>query len=201
MKKDTEDSRDEIKEQVDSQATPQEAEQNEEAVAAEVDETAVLKEQIKKLEDEKNEMKDQYVRKYADFENFRKRLIRDKEEAVKYANSSLLEDLIEVLDNFERAVSSSGQNRDFDTFLNGVQMIEKQFSGMLEKKWGLKKFSPLNEPFDPEKHEALMMTESPDVKEAIVAQVFQNGYILNDRILRHAKVQVCMPGKAEKETN
>lgn len=182
MKKGTETQDEEIK----SVQTPEE-------------EVSSLREQIGKLEAEINEMKDQYIRKYADFENFRKRILRDKEDAVKYANTSLLGDLVGILDDFERAGTSSREAKDIETVINGVQMIEKQMLSLLEKKWGLKKFAPLNEPFDPEKHEALMMAESPDVSEATVAEVYQNGYILNDRIIRHAKVKVSMPAKKENE--
>lgn len=158
-----------------------------------------LKEKIKKLEEEKKEQEDKYIRKYADFDNFRKRLLRDKDETVKYANSALLSDLIGVLDDFERAVNSAEESKDFDKLLNGIQLIEKQLSGLLEKKWGLQKFAVPMEPFDPEKHEAFMMEESPDVKKATIAEVFQKGYKLNDRIIRHAKVKVSMPCKKEKK--
>lgn len=190
MKKDTEEEK-----------INQELQQEKEAKAEEtkadepVDEAAALKEQIQKLEAEKAEMKDQFLRKAADFDNFRKRLIRDKEDAVSFANTSLLTDLIDVLDDFERAEEAAKKSKDFDTLANGVDLIEKRLMGLLEKKWGLTKYVPVNEPFDPEKHEALMMTESPDVKEATVAEVFQNGYILHGRVIRHAKVKVSMPAK------
>lgn len=159
------------------------------------DEVDALKDQIKKLEAEKAEMKDQFLRKAADFDNFRKRLLRDKEDAVSFANTSLLTDLIEVLDDFERAEEAAKKSKDFETLANGVDLIEKRLATLLEKKWGLSKYVPLNEAFDPSKHEALMMTESPDVKEATVAEVFQNGYILHGRVIRHAKVKVSMPAK------
>ena len=74
-------------------------------------------------------------------------------------------------------------------------MIEKQFASMLEKKWGLKRFDATGESFDPEKHEAFMMEESADIDEPQVVEVFQKGYQLNDRVIRHAKVKVSMPLK------
>ena len=186
-----------MKKGTEEEKTEQELQQEPEAKAEEqkaekpADEVAELKNQIQKLESEKAEMKDQFLRKAADFDNFRKRLIRDKEDAVSFANTSLLTDLIDVLDDFEAARKS----KDFDTLANGVDLIEKRLATLLEKKWGLSKYVPLNEAFDPEKHEALMMTESPDVKEATVAEVFQNGYILHGRVIRHAKVKVSMPAK------
>ena len=187
MEKDTEKETEEEKKE--------QAEKPETEKSAPVDETALLKEQIQKLEAEKAEMKDQFLRKAADFDNFRKRLIRDKEDAVAFANTSLLTDLIDVLDDFERAEEAAKKSQDFDALANGVDLIEKQLASLLEKKWGLQKYVPLNEAFDPEKHEALMMTESPDVEEATVAEVFQKGYILHGRVIRHAKVKVSMPAK------
>ena len=190
-----------MKKGTEEEKTEQELQQEPEAKAEEqkaekpADEVAELKNQIQKLESEKAEMKDQFLRKAADFDNFRKRLIRDKEDAVSFANTSLLTDLIDVLDDFERAEDAARKSKDFDTLANGVDLIEKRLATLLEKKWGLSKYVPLNEVFDPEKHEALMMTESPDVKEATVAEVFQNGYILHGRVIRHAKVKVSMPAK------
>ena len=190
-----------MKKGTEEEKTEQELQQEPEAKAEEqkaekpADEVAELKNQIQKLESEKAEMKDQFLRKAADFDNFRKRLIRDKEDAISFANTSLLTDLIDVLDDFERAEDAARKSKDFDTLANGVDRIEKRLATLLEKKWGLSKYVPLNEAFDPEKHEALMMTESPDVKEATVAEVFQNGYILHGRVIRHAKVKVSMPAK------
>ena len=190
-----------MKKGTEEEKTEQELQQESEAKAEEqkaekpADEVAELKNQIQKLESEKAEMKDQFLRKAADFDNFRKRLIRDKEDAISFANTSLLTDLIDVLDDFERAEDAARKSKDFDTLANGVDLIEKRLATLLEKKWGLSKYVPLNEAFDPEKHEALMMTESPDVKEATVAEVFQNGYILHGRVIRHAKVKVSMPAK------
>ena len=198
MKKGTEEEiiEQEIKPEASGKAEELKAEEKAAEKPAEpVDEAKVLKEQIQKLEAEKAEMKDQFLRKAADFDNFRKRLIRDKEDAVSFANTSLLTDLIDVLDDFERAEEAAKKSKDFDTLANGVDLIEKRLMGLLEKKWGLTKYVPVNEAFDPEKHEALMMTESSDVKEPTVAEVFQNGYILHGRVIRHAKVKVSMPAK------
>ena len=189
MKKGTEEEK--IEQEIEPEVSAAAAEPEKEPV----DEVSALKEQIQKLEAEKAEMKDQFLRKAADFDNFRKRLIRDKEDAVSFVNTSLLTDLIDVLDDFERAEAAAKKSQDFETLANGVDLIEKRLATLLEKKWGLTKYVPLNEAFDPEKHEALMMTESPDVKEATVAEVFQNGYILHGRVIRHAKVKVSMPAK------
>ena len=140
-----------------------------------------------------SDLKDQLLRKQADFENFRKRMIRDREDAVRYANTNLLLDLVEVIDNFERAIQSSEGSRDFDSLHQGIGLIEKQFTGMLDNKYGLKRFESVGEEFDPEKHEAIAAEESTDVVSQMVLDDFQKGYMLHDRVLRHAKVRVAVP--------
>ncbi len=160
-----------------------------------------MESKIKELETENAELKDKFLRKHADFENFRKRMFKEKEDSIKFANTNLLGDLIPIIDDFERAINSAENSKDFDTFLKGVEMIEKQFASMLEKKWGLKRFDATGEHFDPEKHEAFMMEESAEVQEPQVVEVFQKGYQLNDRVIRHAKVKVSMPSKNEDSDN
>ncbi|MBN1647684.1 MAG: nucleotide exchange factor GrpE [Spirochaetales bacterium] len=146
---------------------------------------------VEQLGSELEEMKNQYLRKQADFENFRKRMFREKEEAIKYANSNLLLDLVTIIDDFERAIKSSEESKDFDSFHSGIELIEKQFSGMLEKKYGLKRFDSTGEIFDPERHEALMMEETKEFEPETVVEDFQKGYMLHERILRHSKVKIA----------
>jgi len=145
------------------------------------------------LEAEIADLKDQLLRKQADFENFRKRMYREREEAAKYANSKLLLDLVEVIDNFERAIRSSEESQDFESFHQGIELIEKQFTSMLESKWGLKRFESVGEEFDPEKHEAIAVDQSGEHPEQTVVDDYQKGYLLHDRVLRNAKVRVAMP--------
>ncbi len=139
------------------------------------------------------ELKDQYLRKQADFENFRKRMLREKEDSIKFANSSLLTDIISVIDDFERALQSSEDSKDFQAFHSGIELIEKQMITMLESNWGLKRFDSAGQPFDPEKHEALMMEESDEYDAQTVLEDFMKGYTLHDRVIRHAKVKVSKP--------
>jgi molecular chaperone GrpE len=150
-------------------------------------------ERVKQLENEISTLKDQYLRKQADFENFRKRMQREKQESIKYGNSGLLLDLVGIIDDFERAIKSSEDSRDFEAFHSGIVLIEKQFTTLLENKWGLKRFDPAGEPFDPEKHEAIAMEDSGEYDVSVVLEVFQNGYMLHDRVLRPAKVKVSNP--------
>ncbi len=148
--------------------------------------------QIEKLQAEVSSLKDQYLRKLADYENFRKRMFREKDDAVQFANSQLLTDLVSVLDDFDRAVSSSETSRDFQSLHDGVDMIRRQLLGLLESKYGLARFESLGEPFDPNHHEA-MMSEQGECDEPTVVEEYSKGYRLRERILRSAKVKVRMP--------
>jgi molecular chaperone GrpE len=164
---------------------------------------AELEAKIIALEAELSELKDQYLRKAAEFENFRKRLQREKQDAIEFANQSLLLDLIPVIDDFERAIKSSEAARDYNALHEGISMIEKRLVSQLEAKWGLVRFESAGEPFDPNKHEALMMEQSETVQEPIVGEDLIKGYKLKDRIIRTAKVKVLMPvaqGAAAQDT-
>lgn len=158
-----------------------------------------LKAQIDALKAENSELKNQYLRKQADFENFRKRMQREKQESIKYANSNLLQDLVTIIDDFERAIRSSEESRDFESFHSGIKMIEHQFVNMLERKYGLTRMESEGKEFDPQQHEAINMEESPEVEVQTVVEDYQKGYMLNDRVLRHAKVKVAIP--APEQTN
>ncbi|MDR0644135.1 MAG: nucleotide exchange factor GrpE [Treponema sp.] len=150
---------------------------------------------IVQLEAENTALKDQYLRKAADFENFRKRMTREKQDAIDFANQNLLLDIVQVLDDFERAIKSAETSQDFQSFLDGVKMIENRLSSELENKWGLKRFDSRGELFDPNRHEALMMEKSADITEATVTEDLVKGYTLKDRVIRAAKVKVTMPNK------
>jgi molecular chaperone GrpE len=149
---------------------------------------------------ENAELRDRLLRTQADFDNYRKRIIREREESARNANAALLSDLLAVIDDFERAIRSAEESRDFAVFLQGVSMIERRLLEMLENRWGLRRFSSVGEAFDPVRHEAMMRTEAPEAPGAaaagpIVAEEFQKGYYLHERVLRPAKVRVQMPAE------
>jgi len=183
----------------DEEKEAQKEEQKEES--REEDKIKELEKKIEELEKENSELKDMYLRKQADFENFRKRMFREKEEAIRYANSRLLEDLIPIIDDFERAINSAEDSKDFESFYKGIELIEKQFTSMLERKWGLKRFESTGEVFDPEMHEAINTEEREDNENSIVLEDYQKGYKLHDRVLRHAKVKVSVPVKKGSSSN
>ncbi|MDR0668785.1 MAG: nucleotide exchange factor GrpE [Treponema sp.] len=145
------------------------------------------------LEAQLAEAQNQFLRKAADFENFRKRMNREKQDAIDFANQSLLSDLIPVLDDFDRALQSAESSRDFTALYEGLGMIAKRLSSTLESKWGLKSYAAAGAPFDPNFHEALMIEKSSAVTEQTVQMDLLKGYTLKDRVIRSAKVKVLIP--------
>ncbi|HPS45380.1 MAG TPA: nucleotide exchange factor GrpE [Treponemataceae bacterium] len=157
-------------------------------------------ERIAELERKCAEIQDQYLRKAADFDNYRKRMIKEKQDAIDYANANLLVDLVQVLDDFDRALQASSAAPEAsasDThgaaMLDGVLMIRKQLGGLLESKYGLAYYPSKGAAFDPAIHEAISSVPRPDVKEPTVSEEFVKGYKLKDRVIRVAKVVVGMP--------
>lgn len=149
------------------------------------------------LKDKLAEANDQYLRKAAEFENFRKRMNREKQEAIDFANQTLLLDLIPIIDDLDRAIKSSentgSTSPEFTSLYEGIGMIEKRLVSQLENKWGLKRFDSAGEAFDPTRHEAIMAEKSAEISEPLVAEDLIKGYILKDRVIRSAKVKVLMP--------
>lgn len=141
------------------------------------------------------ELNERIVRLTADFDNFRKRAQREKDEARQFANQGLLEKLLPVLDNFEMALMAV---KDADPSVrDGVQMILDQLLGVL-KESGVEPVDAMGQPFDPNLHEALSQEETTEVEEGTVVQQVQRGYKLNDRLVRPARVVVAKaPGAAE----
>ncbi|MBI9103327.1 MAG: nucleotide exchange factor GrpE [Spirochaetales bacterium] len=159
------------------------------------DKNKEMEDKIVELEESNADLKDQLLRKQADFDNFRKRMFREKEEAIKYANSNLLQDIVGTIDDFERALQSADQSNDFKSLHSGVELIEKQLTSMLERKYGLKRFESVGEEFNPDRHEALAMEESEDYDVQTVIEDYLKGFMLHERVLRHSKVKVASPAK------
>lgn len=165
--------------------------------AAELDpkeaEIVALNTKVGELEAEVASMKDQMLRKQADVENFRKRLIRDKDDAVQYANTKLINDLLQPLDDFDRAIAAAESTKDFQTMFDGIVMVRKQLFGMLERNWGLHQIEAVGKEFDPVEHEACMMVEDPSCEVETILDDFAKGYKLHDRVIRPSKVRVGKP--------
>jgi len=135
---------------------------------------------------------DRLLRATADLENYRKRAAREKQEAIRYANESLLEKLMPVLDNFDMALSAAQNNQTGTTqsMQQGVNMILQQFKTVLQDA-GLEEVDALGKAFDPHLHEAIAQQESAEVPEGQVLQQVRKGYKLRDRLLRPASVVVA----------
>jgi len=141
---------------------------------------------------------DKLLRLQADFENFKKRLEREKVDFIRYANEGLIIRLLNILDDFERAIESAKNSNDSKTLFQGIEMIRRHFQEALEER-GLNKIDPKGEPFDPEKHEAVMHIETDEYPEHTVVEVLRKGYGLNGKILRPAVVKVSKKKSKDKE--
>lgn len=186
--------KEEIKDQT---AEAQETSEAEESAAETAEQEQTPEQQIEALQKENAELKDQYLRKVADFDNYRKRMLREKQEAFDYANTNLLTDLIAVLDDFDRAlaagqVAKDGKEADLKPVVDGIKMINKQLRGLLEAKYNLSAYGEKGDAFDHDLHEAIASNPAP-VAEPVCAEVYLKGYKLKERVIRPAKVMVHMP--------
>jgi len=140
---------------------------------------------------ELKEYKDRYVRLYAEFENARKRMEREKSEFVRYANEELICDFLNILDDLERCVvAAQTQKENNQAFLKGVELVMAHIYDML-KRQGVKPIEAQGKTFDPHAHEILMQVESESHDDAVVIEEFQKGYTYNDKVIRTAKVKVA----------
>lgn len=145
----------------------------------------------KRLIEEAAKYKDQYIRLYAEFDNARKRMDRDKLEFIKYANESLIVEFLEILDNLQRSVDAAKEkHQDYDAFLKGIEMVMGHILKMLESN-GVKPIDTKGKMFDPHCHEVLMMEESDNHDEGAILEEFQKGYLLQEKVVRTAKVKLA----------
>lgn len=170
------------------------AQQAESSLSPQEARIAELEMEVEKLTKELVEEKESFMRKLADMDNYRKRLVREKETAVQYANERLLSDLIPILDDFERAVEAGTSTEDVQSYVDGVKLIQKQLLDVLGRNWGLKKMDDIvGKEFSPHEHEAMMMEAGDQFDTETVLAELQRGYYLHDRVLRTAKVKVGIP--------
>ena len=141
---------------------------------------------------------DVYLRAVAETENVRRRLEKEKEEIAKYAIAKFAKDMLSVGDNFQRAIAAVPKDAvetdpALKTLLDGVVLAERDYRGALERH-GIEMLDPVGQPFNPHHHQAVMQQENPDVPAGTVLQVYQVGYLLEDRCLRPAMVVVSKGG-------
>ncbi len=168
-----------------------------EAPTSAAEDAAALAQALEQKTKEAAEAHDKYLRTYADFENYRKRMQRDVAESRKFANEQMARELLGVVDHLELAIKHAREAGETNEGLRrGVELIYKQLRDMLEK-FGVTPFSAEGEEFDPARHDAVMQEVTDKVAENTVVQVLQQGYRYHDKVLRHAKVSVSKKPASE----
>lgn len=168
---------------------PEEAAADEEVPEAEEDPTAVLEAKVKALEDAAAADKDKYLRLLAEYDNFRKRSVKERLDASADATAKAALEVISVIDNFERAMAAECSD---EGYKKGVEMIYGQFTEVI-KKLGVEEIDALGKEFDPNLHNAVSQVEDENFGENTVSQVYQKGYKLGDKVIRCAMVVVANP--------
>jgi molecular chaperone GrpE len=149
-----------------------------------------LKVKLQEMEKKAAENYDKYIRAVADLDNYKKRAIREKADAIKYGNENLLRDILPLVDNMDRAMEHACNSEDFNAFREGLKMLQQQLLSCLQKH-GVKQIEAVGKDFDPNVHEAMLQVESEEHEPSKVVGEFERGYLLNDRLLRPSKVSVC----------
>ncbi len=178
---------------VSEQAAGQEDFSEKTEVPAEEQKEPTLEEKIEQLEKENADLKDQLLRRAADFDNYRKRMIKEKQDTFDYANANLLADLLESLDNFDRTLEASATATDVKAIVDGIKMVNGSLVAMLENKYGLTSYAVEGDEFDPDVHEAIGRVEEEGKEKETLKQVYLKGYKLKDKVIRNAKVMVSVP--------
>lgn len=160
-----------------------------EAAAAEADKTAELQQKIEALEKELADEKEKYLRLDAEYYNYRTRSLKEKQDAYDNALTKTVTEVLSVIDNFERALTAECADANFK---KGVEMIFRQYTAILEK-LGVKEIEAEGKPFDPNFHNAVSQITDENLGENTVAAVLQKGYIMGNKVIRHAMVTVANP--------
>ncbi len=144
------------------------------------------------IKEEFDKLNDKYLRLYADFDNYRKRVEKEIEDIKEATKRSLINDFLVILDNMEKALNISSDHK--ESIIEGIELTMKSFKDIL-KKHGVEEINPENEQFDPDFHDALMTQESKDLPKNTVMQTLEKGYRYKDRLIRPAKVIVSSGSK------
>ncbi len=151
------------------------------------------------LKQQLDQMSERYLRLMAEFDNFKKRVSRDYERLVETANEKVLGEMIEVRETFERALKSSEPCDNCKGIMDGIKLIYSKFDSVLIKN-GLESFTEVGDVFDPQLHDAMMKVPNEKIPEDSIAEIYQKGYRLNGRVLKHAKV-IVSSGSPTQEKN
>ena len=155
---------------------------------------------IASLEKERDELKDAVLRKTAELENMRRRVLKEKNELIQYANQTLFQKLLPLMDDFENAIKAGKTSEDFNSLMQGIEMIYNKAVKIFEES-GVKKLDVKEgDPFNVEYHDAILKMPSENIEEDAIINVAENGYMYHDKVLRHAKV-ITSAGKPQNEEN
>ena len=157
----------------------------------------------KELDDLKKQLeqeKDKYLRLNAEFDNHRKRTLKEHDEFTKYANEKLIIEFIDVFESLERGIENARKADNKDKLIQGMELVYKQFKSVLDKN-GLVPIKALGEKFDHYRHEAMMQTLTDDQEEDRILEEFAKGYLLNGKVIRYSKVRVSKKKGSEKESD
>lgn len=182
-----------VQDELDEENFNEEADSNLEAVKEEIDDQANEEKTFEEVEDLKKEIeeyKNRFTRLSADFQNYKRRIEKEKSEIYKFGSEKIVIDILPIIDNFERAIQSAeGNSEEFASLLDGIQMIFKQFIDVLGKH-GVEEIDAVEKEFDPNLHHAVMQEECEGMEANIVTGVFQKGYTLNSKVIRPSMVKV-----------
>ena len=182
------------------------AEQSNEAPPQEIDSNSVeaeflsLRQQLETKETEAKNYYERLLRQAAELENYKKRSARERDDAIRYANESLLKDLLPVVDNLERAIAHASGGGNGKPLVEGVEMVLRGLADVLAKH-GVMPILAQGQPFDPTKHEAMTQVETDDHEPNSVVEELHKGYMLRDRLLRPALVSVAKAVKTREKKN
>lgn len=157
-----------------------------------------LEKELDRMKQEAADNYEKYLRAAADMENYKRRAAREKADAINYGNESLIRDILPIVDSLERALDQSSNSKDFDSFVEGLNLIYDKLLAVLTKH-GVEKIDAAGKDFDPHFHEAVLQVESDDVDANKVVEMFENGYLLNGRLLRPVRVSVSKGNTNEQE--
>ncbi|MBS4027315.1 MAG: nucleotide exchange factor GrpE [Ignavibacteriales bacterium] len=147
-------------------------------------------EKLKELETEIAKYKDQFLRKAAEFDNYKRRIEQERLNLVQYANEQLLLDILPIVDDIQRSLLAGKEHTNFDTFYSGVELISSKLSKLLEKR-GVTTFPAVGEMFDVNLHDVLLSVPRSDIPDHTIVEEVQKGYMMHSKVLRHAKVIVA----------
>jgi molecular chaperone GrpE len=163
--------------------------ETEEAIVSDQDEEKDVFAELEEARQKLQESEEKVLRLAAEFENTKKRLQREREISLKYAEENVLKELLPGIDNIDRAMEQGQDSNSMESLLEGIELTRKGLSATLEK-FGVKAIESIGEPFDPNIHEAVAMEETEEIEPNRVLKEFQKGYLYKDRLLRAAKVIV-----------